>query len=70
MIVPERRTIGQILQVSRIKQLGHIQAQFLTGFQEYIHIILGIQITDWHNCFCWLLKYFKMQPGSESHEYI
>lgn len=43
---PERHTGGQILQVSWIEELGHVQTQFAAGFQEHAHIILQIQVTQ------------------------
>lgn len=43
---PERHSGGQVLQVSRIEELGHVQAQFAAGFQEHAHIILQIPTTQ------------------------
>ena len=43
MTVPECCSSGQVLQVSWIKPLWHIQAQFPAGLQENVDIILEIK---------------------------
>lgn len=43
---PERHAGGQVLQVSWIEELGHVQAQFAAGFQEHVDIILQIHMTQ------------------------
>lgn len=43
---PERHAGRQVLQVSWIEELGHVEAQFVAGFQKHVHIVLQIQMTQ------------------------
>lgn len=43
---PDCHAGRQVLQVSWIEELGHVQAQFVAGFQKHVHIVLQIQMTQ------------------------